>query len=81
MSPAFMKSVRENLPNAAVILDHFHVARLKNGRLDGMRLAVFARGPQEAKDVLRGAGTFSSGTSPASLTTGVRGLGSTGSSR
>jgi hypothetical protein len=28
MSPAFMKPVRGNLPDAAVTLDHFHVVRL-----------------------------------------------------
>jgi transposase len=33
MSPAFMMSIRENLPNATVIFDHFHVARLMNDLL------------------------------------------------
>jgi hypothetical protein len=53
-SPAFMKPVSGNLPDAAVIFDHFHVAWLTSGRLDGMRRAFSAQGPREVKDALRG---------------------------
>ncbi|MDR2611875.1 MAG: transposase [Deltaproteobacteria bacterium] len=49
-----MKSVWGNLPDAAVIIDHFHVVRLPIDRLEGMRRAVFAQGPQEVKDTSRG---------------------------
>jgi transposase len=37
MSPAFTKAIRENLPEATVVYDHFHIVKLFNEKLSGLR--------------------------------------------
>ena len=41
MSPAYTKAVRENLPNAEIVYDHFHVIKLFNEKLSGFRRLLF----------------------------------------
>ncbi len=37
MSPAFTKAVRENLPDATLVYDHFHIIKLFNEKLTQLR--------------------------------------------
>ena len=37
MSPAYIRAVTNNLPNAAIVFDHFHVVKLFNDRLAEFR--------------------------------------------
>lgn len=37
MSPAFIKGVRENLPEAQIVFDHFHVIKIINEAVDQVR--------------------------------------------
>ncbi|WP_407919135.1 transposase [Desulforhopalus singaporensis] len=37
MSPAYIKAVRENLKEAVIVFDHFHVVRLFNEKMSGFR--------------------------------------------
>jgi transposase len=46
MSPAYTKAVRENLPNATLVYDHFHVIKLYNEKLSGLRRELY----RETKD-------------------------------
>jgi len=41
MSPAYTKAVRENLPNATLVYDHFHVIKLYNEKLSEYRRALY----------------------------------------
>lgn len=43
MSPAFIKGIKENLPNAKITFDKFHILKIINGAVDKVRRA-------EAKD-------------------------------
>jgi transposase len=54
MGLAFQKAVRENLPNATVVFDRFHVVKLVNTGLDQLRRQVFANATKEQQGVLRG---------------------------
>jgi len=49
MSPAFIKGVAENLPNAAVTFDKFHAVKIVNDAVDQVR-----RGEQKRQNVLKG---------------------------
>jgi transposase len=49
MSPAFIKGVAENLPNAAVTFDKFHAVKIVNDAVDQVR-----RGEQKHQNVLKG---------------------------
>jgi transposase len=55
MSPAYIAAVREHLPNALHVFDHFHVVKLFNDRLSDFRrdLQREAEGPL-GKTVLKG---------------------------
>jgi transposase len=55
MSPAYIAAVRDNLPKAIHVFDHFHVVKLFNDRLSDFRreLQREAEGPL-GKDVLKG---------------------------
>lgn len=54
MSPAYRKGVRENLPNAQLVLDKYHVVALVNAAVDEVRRAEAREadeaGRQELKD-------------------------------
>ena len=41
MSPAYISAVLDNLPNAAIVFDHFHVVRLVNDALAQLRRELF----------------------------------------
>lgn len=45
MSPAFIKGVEENLPNAAVVFDRFHVTKVINEAVDKVRKAEVGQNP------------------------------------
>jgi transposase len=49
MSPAFIKGVTENLPNAAITFDKFHAVKIINDAVDQVR-----RAEQKQQSVLRG---------------------------
>jgi transposase len=49
MSPAFIKGVAENLPEAAVTFDKFHAVKIVNDAVDQVR-----RGEQKHQNVLKG---------------------------
>lgn len=55
MSPAYISAVLDNLPDAAIVFDHFHVIKMYNDQLSQLRRALFneASGPLE-KQVLKG---------------------------
>ena len=55
MSRAYTAAVREHLPNAVLVYDHFHIIKLFNEKLTELRRDVYreaAKGPY--KDVLKG---------------------------
>ena len=45
MSPAFIKGVVDNLPNADVVLDRFHVTKIVNEAVDKVRKAELVKNP------------------------------------
>lgn len=49
MSTAYMQAVRENLPGAVTVLDHFHVIKLFNEKLTQLRREIY----RETTDLLR----------------------------
>ena len=49
MSPAFIKGVTENLPNAAITFDKFHAVKIVNDAVDQVR-----RAEQKQQNALRG---------------------------
>jgi transposase len=55
MSASFTKAVRENLPDAKLVYDHFHVVKLYNEKLSGFRRELY-RTTEDAdqKQVLKG---------------------------
>jgi transposase len=55
MSPAFFSAVTENLPNAEIVFDHFHVVKLFNDKLSNLRRELFNEATDKMdKDVLKG---------------------------
>ena len=40
MGPAYIKAVRENLPKATLVFEHFHVIKLYNEKLTELRRAI-----------------------------------------
>ena len=55
MSPAYTMAIRENLPKALHVFDHFHIVKLFNDRLSDFRRELFreAEGPL-GKKILKG---------------------------
>lgn len=49
MSAAFIKAVRENLPNAKIAFDHFHIAQLANEALNEVRRSLVRDAAPEEK--------------------------------
>jgi len=41
MSPSYIKAVRNNLPKAVIVFDHFHIIKLFNEKLSGLRRKVY----------------------------------------
>jgi transposase len=55
MSPAYTKAVRENLPKAALVYDHFHVIKLYNEQLTALRRSQYhATHGADEKAMLKG---------------------------
>jgi transposase len=55
MSPAYIQAVTENLPQAALVFDRFHVVKLFNDRLSDFRRELYREATEGlAKDVLKG---------------------------
>ena len=55
MSPAYWKAVRENLPKAAVIFDHFHIVKLFNEELSELRRELYREATdQQQRKVIKG---------------------------
>jgi transposase len=55
MSPAYTEAIRENLPGATLVYDHFHVIKLYNEKLSGLRRELY-RETEDAdmKELLKG---------------------------
>jgi len=49
MSPAYISAVIENLPDASIVFDHFHIIKLFNDKLSDLRRKLF----REATDFLK----------------------------
>jgi transposase len=54
MSPAFTKAVREALPDAIHVYDHFHVVKLMNEKIDKIRRVVQSKADDEQKSAIKG---------------------------
>ena len=54
MGPAFIKAVRENLPDATLVFDHFHVIKLYNEKLTNLRRSLANKADEEGKKTLKG---------------------------
>ena len=55
MSPAYIKAVTENLPDAKIVFDHFHVIKLFNEKLSDFRRMLFNATPESLKkSVIKG---------------------------
>ena len=55
MSPAYIAAVRENLPEAVVVFDHFHVIKLYNDRLSDLRRRLYHQiKDQGQRNVIKG---------------------------
>lgn len=53
MSSAFFSSVKENIPEAAIVFDHFHVVKLVNEAVDKVRRAVYNKEKEKDKKKAR----------------------------
>jgi transposase len=55
MSPAYTKAIRENLPKAALVYDHFHIIKLYNEKLSNLRRELYRNTKDaEEKEQLKG---------------------------
>jgi len=55
MGAAYIAAVRENLPNAAIVLDHFHVIKSFNDKLSDLRRELYREATDKLhKTVLKG---------------------------
>lgn len=55
MSPAYTAAVRENLPQAVLVYDHFHIIKLFNDKLTALRRDLYREAVEGLdKDVLKG---------------------------
>jgi transposase len=55
MSPAYTKAIRENLPNATLVYDHFHVIKLYNEKLSNLRRELYRETKDaDMKELLKG---------------------------
>lgn len=41
MSPAYIRAAKENLPEASIVFDHFHVIKMFNDKLDELRRKLY----------------------------------------
>jgi transposase len=54
MSPAYRNAVSAHLPEAVIVFDHFHVIKLFNDKLSGLRRSLYHRATAEQRKVLKG---------------------------
>jgi len=54
MGPAYQKSTRENLPNAAIVFDRFHVMQNYMKALSNQRRIEFRKADKAGQDLLKG---------------------------
>ncbi len=54
MGPAYIKAVRENLPQAVLVFDHFHIIKRYNEKLTNLRRALAREADVLGKQVLKG---------------------------
>jgi transposase len=55
MSPAYIRAVSENLKEAAIVFDHFHIVKLFNEKLANMRRSLYHEAKcDEDKQVIKG---------------------------
>ena len=54
MSAAYWAAVRENLPEAAVVFDRFHITKLVNEKLDELRRALLREATDLMKQTVKG---------------------------
>jgi transposase len=54
MSPAYTRAVRENLPGAVHVFDHFHVIKLYNDKLSAFRRHLFHELSAQDQRILKG---------------------------
>jgi len=54
MSPAYIKAIRSNLKNAAIVFDHFHVIKLINDKLSKFRRNLQREADKLGQQVLKG---------------------------
>jgi len=55
MSRAYISAVRQNLPDAAIVFDPFHVVKLMNEKLDQLRRDLARQAEEEGLDCIKGA--------------------------
>ena len=53
MGKAFIKWVSDNLPDANIVFDHFHVIKLMNEKVDKVRIKVAAKLDEDEKKILK----------------------------
>ena len=54
MGPAYQKSVRDNLPNADIVFDRFHVMKNFSKAIDNQRRIEFRKADNEGKKLMKG---------------------------
>jgi len=54
MSPAYISAIQSNLPQAAIVFDHFHVIKLYNDKLSKLRRKLYKQVSETDKDILKG---------------------------
>ena len=54
MSAAYWAAVLENLPDAAIVFDRFHITKLLNEKIDGLRRAMVAEASGLMKKTIKG---------------------------
>jgi transposase len=54
MSRAYISAVSDNLPRAAIVFDHFHVIKLFNDKLSGLRRELYRQANHKDKMVIKG---------------------------
>ncbi|MCP4719862.1 MAG: ISL3 family transposase [Desulfobacteraceae bacterium] len=54
MGAAYIKAVKENLPTAILVFDHFHVVKLFNEKLENLRREIQREADEEQAEVLKG---------------------------
>jgi len=55
MSAAYIRAVRDHLPKAAIVFDHFHIIKLCNEKLSNLRRTLYHEATALQKKVLKGA--------------------------